>query len=216
MALIEVKVPQLSESVAEATLLQWKKKPGEAVEMDEILIEIETDKVVLEVPAPAAGVLAQVLKNDGDSCIAEEVIAKIDTEGQEAVSGAMQIKSVPPAQPAPGEKPGVRPEVAALAETKSEVAMPAAAKLMAELDLPVGSVQGTGRGGRVTKGDVLEAVESGAAKPAAEMPPAPVAPTQPAPPRRRARAAADPRAAARGAGADERRATATGPSSACR
>jgi len=173
MALIEVKVPQLSESVAEATLLQWKKKPGEAVEMDEILIEIETDKVVLEVPAPAAGVLAQVLKNDGDSCIAEEVIAKIDTEGQEAVSGAMQIKSVPPAQPAPGEKPGVRPEVAALAETKSEVAMPAAAKLMAELDLPVGSVQGTGRGGRVTKGDVLEAVESGAAKPAAEMPPVP-------------------------------------------
>ena len=150
MALIEVKVPQLSESVAEATLLQWKKKPGEAVAIDEILIEIETDKVVLEVPAPAGGVLAQVLKNDGDSCIAEEVIAKIDTEGQEAVSGEMQIKSVPPAQPAPGEKPGVPPELAARAETKSEVAMPAAAKLMAELDLPVGSVQGTGRGGRVT------------------------------------------------------------------
>jgi 2-oxoglutarate dehydrogenase E2 component (dihydrolipoamide succinyltransferase) len=166
MALIEVKVPQLSESVAEATLLQWKKKPGEAVEMDEILIEIETDKVVLEVPAPAAGVLAQVLKNDGDSCIGEEVIAKIDTEGQEAVSGAMQIRSVPEAEPAPGETPGVSAEVAALAETKSEVAMPAAAKLMAELDLPVGSVQGTGRGGRVTKGDVLEAIDSGTAKPA--------------------------------------------------
>ena len=180
MTLIEVKVPQLSESVAEATLLQWKKKPGQAVEMDEILIEIETDKVVLEVPAPAAGVLAQILKNDGDSCIAEEVIAKIDTEGQEAVSGAMQIRSIPPAQPAPGEKPGVSAEVAALAETKSEVAMPAAAKLMAELDLPVGSVQGTGRGGRVTKGDVLEAVESGTAKPAAEMPAAPV-PATPAP-----------------------------------
>src|SRR6187431_3359012 len=192
MALIEVKVPQLSESVAEATLLQWKKKPGEAVEMDEILIEIETDKVVLEVPAPAAGVLAQVIKNDGDSCIAEEVIAKIDTEGQEAVSGAMQIKSVPPAQPAPGEKPGVSPEVAALAETKSEVAMPAAAKLMAELDLPVGSVQGTGRGGRVTKGDVLEAVESGAAKPAAEMPPAPPPPAKAAPAPRPAAAPAAP------------------------
>ena len=187
MAIVEVKVPQLSESVAEATLLQWKKKPGEAVVVDEILVEIETDKVVLEVPAPAAGVLAQVLKNDGDSCIAEEVIAKIDTEGQEAVSGAMQIKSVPPAQPAPGEKPGVAPEVAALAETKSEVAMPAAAKLMAELDLPVGSVQGTGRGGRVTKGDVLEAVESGAAKPSAEMSavpakPAPAPRPAPAPP----------------------------------
>ena len=84
MAMIEVKVPQLSESVAEATLLQWKKKPGEAVGCDEILIEIETDKVVLEVPAPAAGVLAQIVKDDGDSCVADEVIAKIDTEGQEA------------------------------------------------------------------------------------------------------------------------------------
>src|SRR6478609_4666226 len=180
MSLIEVKVPQLSESVAEATLLQWKKKPGQAVEIDEILVEIETDKVVLEVPAPAAGVLAQVLKNDGDTCISEEVIAKIDTEGQEAVSGAMQIKSIPPAEPAPGEKPGVPPEVAARVESTSAPAMPAAAKLMVEHDLPVGSVQGTGRGGRVTKGDVLEAVESGAAKPAAEMPLAPVAPTQPA------------------------------------
>src|SRR3954470_21915193 len=99
MSLIEVKVPQLSESVSEATLLQWKKKPGEAVEMDEILVEIETDKVVLEVPAPSAGVLAQVLKNDGDSCISEEVIAKVDTEGQAAVSGAMQIKSIPDAEP---------------------------------------------------------------------------------------------------------------------
>jgi 2-oxoglutarate dehydrogenase E2 component (dihydrolipoamide succinyltransferase) len=131
MALIEVKVPQLSESVAEATLLQWRKKPGEAVALDEILVEIETDKVVLEVPAPAAGVLAQIIKNDGDSCIAEEVIAKIDTEGKEEASGEMQIKSIPPAEPAPGERRGVQPEVAALAETKSAVAMPAAAKLMA-------------------------------------------------------------------------------------
>jgi 2-oxoglutarate dehydrogenase E2 component (dihydrolipoamide succinyltransferase) len=166
MSLIEVKVPQLSESVAEATLLQWRKKPGQAVELDEILVEIETDKVVLEVPAPAAGVLAQIVKNDGDSCIADEVIAKIDTEGQEAVSGAMQIKSIPPAEPAPGEKPGVSPEVAALAETKSEVAMPAAAKLMAEHDIPVGAVQGTGKGGRVTKGDVLEALKAPPASPA--------------------------------------------------
>ena len=110
MAIVEVKVPQLSESVAEATLLQWKKKPGEAVELDEILVEIETDKVVLEVPAPAAGVLAQIVKNDGDSCIAEEVIAKIDTEGQEAASGAMQIKSVPPAAArARRRRPACRP-----------------------------------------------------------------------------------------------------------
>jgi 2-oxoglutarate dehydrogenase E2 component (dihydrolipoamide succinyltransferase) len=174
MALIEVKVPQLSESVAEATLLQWKKKPGEAVEMDEVLVEIETDKVVLEVPAPAAGVLAQVLKNDGDSCIADEVIAKIDTEGQVAVSGAMQIQSVPAAEPAPGQTAGVPAAVAALAETKSDIAMPAAAKLMAEHDLLSGSVQGTGRGGRVTKGDVLEALEGGVAK-ASPTPTGPVA-----------------------------------------
>ena len=184
MALIEVKVPQLSESVAEATLLQWRKKPGQAVELDEILVEIETDKVVLEVPAPAAGVLAQIIKNDGDSCIADEVIAKIDTEGQEAVSGAMQIKSIPPAEPAPGEKPGVPPEVAALAETKSEVAMPAAAKLMAEHDIPVGAVQGTGKGGRVTKGDVLEALKAPPAAPApaaaASVGAPAAAPTQPA------------------------------------
>ncbi len=199
MSLIEVKVPQLSESVAEATLLQWRKKPGQAVELDEILVEIETDKVVLEVPAPAAGVLAQIIKNDGDSCIADEVIAKIDTEGQEAVSGAMQIKSIPPAEPAPGKTPGVSPEVAALAETKSEVAMPAAAKLMAELDIPVGAVQGTGKGGRVTKGDVLEALKTPPAAPApaasasaSASAGAPVAAPTPAPAPRAAAPAAAP------------------------
>ncbi len=171
MSLIEVKVPQLSESIAEATLLQWKKKPGQAVEMDEILVEIETDKVVLEVPAPAAGVLAQIIKNDGDTCISEELIAKIDTEGEESVSGAMQIKSIPPAEPAPGEKPGVAPEVAARVESTSAPAMPAAAKLMAERDVAPQSVTGTGRDGRITKGDVLEALASGSTTPASAKPP---------------------------------------------
>ena len=88
MAIVEVKVPQLSESVSEATMLQWKKKPGEAVAIDEILIEIETDKVVLEVPAPAAGVLAQVIKHDGDIVTAEQVIAKIDTEAKAGAAAA--------------------------------------------------------------------------------------------------------------------------------
>ncbi|MDE1928333.1 MAG: dihydrolipoamide succinyltransferase, partial [Burkholderiales bacterium] len=82
MAIVEVKVPQLSESVAEATLLTWKKKPGEAVAMDEILVEIETDKVVLEVPAPAAGVMAEHVQPDGATVTAEQVIARIDTEGK--------------------------------------------------------------------------------------------------------------------------------------
>ena len=98
MALIEVKVPQLSESVAEATLLQWKKKPGEAVAADEILIEIETDKVVLEVPAPAAGVIGQIVKADGATVVADEVIAIIDTE---AKAGAVA--------PAPAAAPAVTP-----------------------------------------------------------------------------------------------------------
>ena len=164
MALIEVKVPQLSESVAEATLLQWKKKPGEAVALDEILIEIETDKVVLEVPAPAAGVLAQLVKNDGESCLSDEVIAKIDTDGQAAVS-PLEVKAVPAASPAP-----------AGGGSKGDVAMPAAAKLLAEQGLAAGDVAGSGRDGRVTKGDVLAAVAAGA-KPAATAPavtPAPV------------------------------------------
>jgi 2-oxoglutarate dehydrogenase E2 component (dihydrolipoamide succinyltransferase) len=176
MAIIEVKVPQLSESVAEATLLQWKKKPGEAVTVDETLIEIETDKVVLEVPAPASGVLAQIVKNDGDSCISDEVIAKIDTEGKETLTGEAQIQPVAAGAAAPGATPGVAAPVAAAAETKSEIAMPAAAKLMAEHDLSAGSVAGTGKGGRVTKGDVLGALEGGVKPAAAVAAPAAKAP----------------------------------------
>ncbi len=161
MAIVEVKVPQLSESVAEATLLQWKKRPGEAVEMDEILVEIETDKVVLEVPAPAAGVLAQLVKNDGELCIADEVIAKIDTEGVEATS-PLEVKPVPPAQPAPGATPGITPEPTPdAAAGAGAAAMPAAAKLMADNRIPAGSVPGTGKDGRVTKGDVLAVLEVG-------------------------------------------------------
>ena len=159
MAIVEVKVPQLSESVAEATLLQWKKRPGEKVEMDEILVEIETDKVVLEVPAPAAGVLAQLVKNDGDSCVAEEVIAKIDTEGVEATS-PLEVKPVPAGEPAPGATPGVTPPPVADAATSAPV-MPAAAKLMADNRIPAGTVAGTGKDGRVTKGDVLASIEAG-------------------------------------------------------
>jgi 2-oxoglutarate dehydrogenase E2 component (dihydrolipoamide succinyltransferase) len=171
MAIIEVKVPQLSESVAEATLLQWKKKPGEAVAIDEILIEIETDKVVLEVPAPAAGVLAQIVKGDGESCISDEVIAKIDTEGAAAVS-PLEVKAVPAGIPAPGASPGVTPDATG---SKSDVAMPAAAKLMADHSLAAGSVAGTGRDGRVTKGDVLGAVAAGAKPAPAVAVPPPVA-----------------------------------------
>jgi 2-oxoglutarate dehydrogenase E2 component (dihydrolipoamide succinyltransferase) len=161
MAIVEVKVPQLSESVAEATMLQWKKKPGDAVAIDEILIEIETDKVVLEVPAPAAGVLVALVVGDGGTVVSDQVIAKIDTEGQVAVS-PLQVAAIP-ATTAPAAAP--------VASSKGDVAMPAAAKLLADNGLAVGDVTGSGKDGRVTKGDVLGAVAAGA-KPAA---PAPVA-----------------------------------------
>ena len=101
MAIVDVKVPQLSESVAEATMLQWKKKPGEAVAVDEILIEIETDKVVLEVPAPAAGVLAEILVADGGTVVAEQLIARIDTEGKGAAAAPAPAAAAPAAA-APG------------------------------------------------------------------------------------------------------------------
>jgi 2-oxoglutarate dehydrogenase E2 component (dihydrolipoamide succinyltransferase) len=171
MAIVEVKVPQLSESVAEATLLQWKKKPGEAVALDEILVEIETDKVVLEVPAPWAGVLAEIVKGDGASCTSDEVIAKIDTDGKASAAA-------PAAAPA-----AAAPAAAATATSstsKSDVAMPAAAKLMADNNLAKGSVPGTGKDGRVTKGDVLGAL-SAPAKPAAASAPVAASVAKPLP-----------------------------------
>jgi 2-oxoglutarate dehydrogenase E2 component (dihydrolipoamide succinyltransferase) len=164
MAIVEVKVPQLSESVAEATLLQWKKQPGEAVAMDEILIEIETDKVVLEVPAPAAGVMAEHVVAGGGSVVSDQVIARIDTEGK---AGAAAPASASAAAPASASAAAA---AAPAGSSKAGVAMPAAAKLMADNSLAPGSVAGTGKDGRVTKGDVLGAVAVGAALPAAPRP----------------------------------------------
>lgn len=164
MAIVEVKVPQLSESVAEATLLQWKKKPGEAVAMDEILIEVETDKVVLEVPAPAAGVLAELVVADGGTVTSDQLIAKIDTEGKAGAAAPAPAAAAPAAAPA---------AVPAAAPAAGGVAMPAAAKLMADNNLAPGSVAGTGKDGRVLKGDVLAAVAAPAPAPAPKAAPAP-------------------------------------------
>ncbi len=147
MAIVEVKVPQLSESVAEATMLQWKKKVGESVALDEILIDIETDKVVLEVPAPSAGVLVELVVADGGTVAAEQVIARIDTEGK---AGAVAASAAPAVATAAAPVP-----VAASGSSMAGVAMPAAAKLMADNNMAAGSVAGTGKDGRVTKGDVL-------------------------------------------------------------
>jgi len=160
MAIHDVKVPQLSESVAEATLLQWKKKPGDAVAADEILIEIETDKVVLEVPAPAEGVMSEIVKGDGGTVVSGEVIAKIDTE---AKAGAGAAPAAAPAKAAPAVVPAAAaPTPAApvsVPRAGAAIAMPSAAKLMAETG--VVPAQGTGKDGRITKQDVLAAMSAG-------------------------------------------------------
>jgi 2-oxoglutarate dehydrogenase E2 component (dihydrolipoamide succinyltransferase) len=181
MAQIEVKVPQLSESVAEATLLSWHKKVGEAVSRDENLIDIETDKVVLELPAPAAGVIVQIIKNDGGTVVAGETIAIIDTEASAGVS-PLQVT----AAPAAGVEAAAAPAAAAAATagapagSKGDVAMPAAAKILADNNLTAADATGTGRDGRVTKGDALAAVAN---KPAASVAPAAPAPLQQAAPK---------------------------------
>ena len=162
MAIVEVKVPQLSESVAEATMLQWKKKVGDVVAADEILIEIETDKVVLEVPAPSAGVLSEILVADGGTVAAEQLIARIDTNGKVGAAAPAAV-AAPAAAPAPAA-------AATAPSNMAGVAMPAAAKLMADNSLVAGSVPGSGKDGRVTKGDVLSAVAGGVKSTAAVIP----------------------------------------------
>jgi 2-oxoglutarate dehydrogenase E2 component (dihydrolipoamide succinyltransferase) len=167
MAIVEVKVPQLSESVAEATMLQWKKKVGDAVAIDEILIDIETDKVVLEVPAPSAGVIVEILVADGGTVAAEQLIARIDTTATAAAAAAAPAaaKAAVAASPAPAAAQ------AGAGGSMAGVVMPAAAKIMADNSLAAGSVAGSGKDGRVTKGDVLSAVAGGATNKAAAYAP---------------------------------------------
>lgn len=153
--IIDVKVPMLSESVSEGTLLEWKKKVGEAVARDEILIDIETDKVVLEVPSPQAGVLVEIVAQDGETVVADQVLARIDT----AATAAAEAPVAAPAEAAPAAAP---------AAAQNNAAMPAAAKLAAETGVDVNALQGSGRDGRVLKEDVQNA----AAKPAAAAVPA--------------------------------------------
>lgn len=166
MAILEVKVPQLSESVAEATLLQWHKKVGEQVARDENLIDIETDKVVLELPAPAAGVITQIVKADGATVVADEVIAIIDTAASASAGTAAAAVAAPAAAPAAS---------AASASAATVVAMPAAAKMLADSNLSAGAVAGSGKDGRILKGDVINALAQGASSPVKAAAPAVVA-----------------------------------------
>jgi 2-oxoglutarate dehydrogenase E2 component (dihydrolipoamide succinyltransferase) len=167
MAIFEVKVPQLSESVAEATLLQWKKKVGQAVGQDEILIEIETDKVVLEVPSPSAGVLVELVVGDGGTVVADQVIAKIDSTATASATAAPAI-AVATAAAASSAAPATKPAAAPIASVS---AAPSAAKMMAEKNISAAQVAGTGRDGRITKGDVIGAA-AGGSKPAKVASPA--------------------------------------------
>jgi 2-oxoglutarate dehydrogenase E2 component (dihydrolipoamide succinyltransferase) len=164
MSIIEVQVPQLSESVAEGTLASWKKKIGEAVARDEILIDIETDKVVLEVPSPAAGVLVEIIKGDGETVVSGELIAKIDTAATAAAT-APAAEAPKAAAPAPA---------AAAPAAAAGTASPAARKILDEKGIAAADVAGSGRGGRVTKEDAVAAAPkaipaSPAAKPAAAI-----------------------------------------------
>ncbi len=145
--IVEVKVPVFAESVSEGTLLSWHKKVGEAVARDEVLIDIETDKVVLEVPAPQAGVLVEILIQDGEVVESQQLLAKIDTEAAASADASAAETAAAPAAAAP----------AAASNSQAGVAMPAAAKLAAEKGVDISSVQGSGRDGRVLKEDVQNA-----------------------------------------------------------
>lgn len=172
MNTVQVKVPELSESVSEATLLEWKRKPGDIVAADEILIEIETDKVVLEVPSPAAGQLAEIRAQNGQTVVSGEVIAVIDTDASVSASASTDSSRAP--SPAPVEETVAEPRV-----------MPSAAAVLAAAGIDAKTVIGTGPGNRITKVDALAAaeppVQPQAAEPAPRAVPAPRSAAAPAP-----------------------------------
>ena len=156
MSIIEVTVPVLPESVSEATLMTWHKKVGEAVARDENIIDLETDKVVLELPAPQAGVIVEIVEQDGATVVSGQLIAKIDTAAKAG-----------DAAPAAEAAPAAAVEAAPASNAQAGVAMPAAAKLAAEKGVDVAAIQGSGRDGRVLKEDVANAKAAPAAAPAA-------------------------------------------------
>jgi 2-oxoglutarate dehydrogenase E2 component (dihydrolipoamide succinyltransferase) len=178
----EIRVPTLGESVTEATIAQWFKKQGETVSVDEPLVELETDKVTIEVPAPAAGVLSEIIAGNGETVEVGALLGQI-SEGAGAAAAApaagaaskpdVASKSAPEAKPAPEAKAAPR---AAAAATSAELS-PAVRKLVAENDIDAATITGTGKGGRVTKGDVLEVLEKGPAAEPQVKAPAPRVPT---------------------------------------
>ncbi|HRQ05523.1 MAG TPA: 2-oxoglutarate dehydrogenase complex dihydrolipoyllysine-residue succinyltransferase [Nitrosomonas halophila] len=171
--LIEVKVPALSESVAEATLISWHKKQGETVERGENLVDIETDKVVLELPAPQSGTLAEIIKDDGATVTSEEIIARIDTAAQgekpvaqESTEPATKTAAAETQEPVAKEEQadaGQPSEAEAKPPSSIPALMPAAKKAAAEHQLAaqeIETIHGSGRGGRITKEDILAYVKN--------------------------------------------------------
>ena len=155
--IVEVNVPVFAESITEGTLLKWYKKVGESVARDETLVDIETDKVVLEVPAPQAGVLVEIVVQDGETVTTQQLLAKIDT-------AAVAMQAAPAEIQAASAAPAAAPE----SNSQAGVAMPAAAKLAAEKGVDVSQIQGSGRGGRVLKEDVQNAPAAPKAAPAVQ------------------------------------------------
>ncbi|WP_119680065.1 2-oxoglutarate dehydrogenase complex dihydrolipoyllysine-residue succinyltransferase [Indioceanicola profundi] len=173
----EIKVPTLGESVTEATVARWMKKVGEAVQADEPLLELETDKVTLEVNSPAAGTLAEITAEEGSNVGVDAVLGLI-SEG----AAAPAPKPAAPA-PQPAAAPAPQPAPAAAAPTPGAGVMPAARKMAADAGVDAGSIAGTGKDGRVTKGDVIQHLET----PRRAAAPVPAArPAQPSGPRPRA------------------------------
>ncbi|MBH8725967.1 2-oxoglutarate dehydrogenase complex dihydrolipoyllysine-residue succinyltransferase [Pseudomonas aeruginosa] len=161
---IEIKAPTFPESVADGTVATWHKKPGEAVKRDELIVDIETDKVVIEVLAEADGVLAEIIKNEGDTVLSNELLGKLN-EGGAAAPAA-------PAAAAPAAAPAAPAAAPAAGGGDDAILSPAARKLAEEAGIDPNSIAGTGKGGRVTKEDVVAAVEAKKNAPAAPAKPA--------------------------------------------
>lgn len=168
---IEIKVPDLPESVSDATVATWHKQPGDAVERDEIIVDIETDKVVLEVPAPESGVLAEILEQEGATVNAQQLIAKLEAG---ASAGASTPAPAPAAEPAPAPAPTAAPQAAApvaspAPSVDTDDLTPALRRLVSEKDVDISKVHGTGKGGRVTKEDVEHFINHGRQAPSAAV-----------------------------------------------
>src|SRR4051812_18580536 len=161
----EIRVPTLGESVTEATIGRWFKKAGEAVAVDEPLVELETDKVTIEVPAPSAGVLGEIIAKDGETVAVGALLGQINDGAAGAAKSAAAPAAAKPAAPPPAAAPAPAPAPAAKVPPSDAPLAPSVRKLSAESGVDASTVPGSGKDGRVTKGDMLAAIEKAASAP---------------------------------------------------